>query len=814
MRVIGFGLALLAASAAAQKKEDVTYQCPKGWEQAGENCIRTATVKATTRTETQFSEVAPLENCPKGYEATKDACIREENVPRITHAITQQIPTKVCPQCTQQTKEGCAITKTVTKKVAEQNHKQVNAQRVSKKTEYVTVKKPVSVPAGEQCPKGSQQTKEGCMVISQLVGYEIMEVEKTLKIPKDEKVVNEACPDGSKAPCLIRTPFQGVKEITNQKKGTAPQLEEKQETVTLRSQTKVAKEVCPQGSTPMKGACLIKTMRQVIKPKSTPRTVPGPITTEEVPRTLKLAKTEVVPSFSCPKGSTPSKGGEVCLVTRTAAHPVTKEMPKRVKVARAVKVPKQVKVPKTIAVATEACPKGSEPGKGACVMRTTIQVPYTVETPVSSCPPGFTEEKGGCVKETKVYVPAEEVPAPSKGKKKEAQPVTQVCPPGTQKDSAGLCYKIHFETAPAETLTAVKIAYKTETVTETVPALINYSTKTEYEEATMEEIHIEYQEETVIETNTELQQETITEEVPAIVNYATKTVFEEVQVTDVLACQPGKGGFDHKGKKDRCEQMVELVETSFSVETEYAEEEVPLVQSWSLEEHTEQQVVTKSFIIQVPETVTEVTQQVEDLCKDGKKDMHDCFKEVSPSQFVSFNTVYDNVMVSDKKVKVTTHTQEDKVAGAPTYRNVYEPEQHETAKLMVETVPTTLTEVMIKSETETITEVVEAGTILRNVAEKESVCPPGTHEEGKGCVKTVSVPKQISCPKGSQERHGTCVEKTTTTVTECPPGSTESGKGCETTETIPATAVYSAPMPPMPVKKEQPMPAKKTFRNW
>jgi len=816
MRVVGFGLALLAATASAQKKGDVTYQCPKGWEQSGENCIRTTTVKAISRTETQFNEVAPLEHCPKGYEATKDACVREEVVPKITHAITEQVPQKVCPSGTQQTKEGCIVTRTVTKKVAEQNHKQVNAQRVSKKTEYVTVKKPVSVPAGEQCPKGSQQTKEGCIVVSQLAGYEVVEVEKTLKLPKDEKVVTEACPDGSKAPCVIQTPFQAVKEMTNQAKGTAPQLEEKQETVTLKSTVKVAREVCPQGATPVKGACVIKTMRQIVKAKSTPRTVPGAITTEQIPRKLKLARTEVVPSYSCPKGSMPSgKKGDVCIVKRTAAHPETKEFPKRVKVARAVKVPKQVKVPKTIAIATEACPKGSEPGKGACVMKTTIQVPYTVETPVQVCPSGFTEEKGGCVRETKVYVPAEEVPVPTKGKgKKEQHEVTLVCPTGTQKDSAGLCFKTHFETAPAETLTAVKIAFKTETVTETVPALVTYTTKTEYEEATIEEIHIEFQEETAMETNTELRSEEIEEQVPAIVNYATKTVYEEVEVTDVLACQPGSGnGGKGKGKDTRCGEMVELAETSFSVETEYQEEEVPMVQAWSLEERTEQQVVTKTFITRVPEAVTEVTHKVEDVCTKGKKEQENCFKEVAPSQFVSFNTVYENLLVSDKKVKTTTHTQEETVQGAPTYRTVYEPEQHETAKLMVETVPTTLTEVMIKSETETERQVFQEGTILRNIAASEAMCPPGTREEGKGCVKQVSVPKQLSCPKGSQERHGTCVEKETNTITECPPGSTEGHKGCETTETIPATAVYGAEMPPLPEKKEYPVPAKKNFRR-
>jgi len=284
-------------------------------------------------------------------------------VPKISHQVTHQIPTKVCPKGTQQSKDGCSVTKTVTRKVAEQNHKQVNAQRVSKKIEYVAVKKPISVPAGVECAKGAQSDKSGCFVSVKLAGYEVVEVERTLKVPKDEKVVTEGCADGSKAPCSIRVPAQSVKEVTSTKKGTNPQLEDKTETVVLKSQVKVVKDVCPQGSQASKGGCFIKTSRQVVKTKTTPRNVAAGLATEEVTKTLKLAKTELVPTYSCPKGSTPS-GKDTCVVTRTSSAPQTKESEKRVKVARAVKVPKHVKVPKTVAVATESFPKGAEQGKG------------------------------------------------------------------------------------------------------------------------------------------------------------------------------------------------------------------------------------------------------------------------------------------------------------------------------------------------------------------------------------------------------------------------------------------------------------------
>jgi len=94
------------------------------------------------------------------------------------------------------------------------------------------------------------------------------------------------------------------------------------------------------------------------------------------------------------------------------------------------------------------------------------------------------------------------------------------------------------------------------------------------------------------------------------------------------------------------------------------------------------------------------------------------------------------------------------------------------------------------------------------VTSTEQGCPEGAIETGGSCVKTIRAEKNVSCPKGSSNKHGACIEKTSTTVTACPPGATETGKGCEQVETIPATAVYAAPPTPAPTK-EVPPPAKK-----
>jgi len=320
---------------------------------------------------------------------------------------------------------------------------------------------------------------------------------------------------------------------------------------------------------------------------------------------------------------------------------------------------------------------------------------------------------------------------------------------------------------------------------------------------------VEYTTEEVTETSTELASTTYTDEIPAIATYEPVTTYEEVTVTDTVAC----GGSNSKG----CGGEGEVVtETTYSVETETADEEVPKVPAYSVEDHTETQSVTESVVASVPQTITETLHSVEDACGKGGAN---CEQEVPTTKTVTFKTVYDTITVTDKKVKITNHQQEDTVQAAPVYRTVYEEEQHEVASLQVETVPTTLTETVIKSETKTVTEDVEAGTVLKTVTTTEQGCPDGSIHSEKGCAKLVTAAKNVSCPKGSSLKHGVCIEKITSTVTACPPGATESGKGCEQVETIPATAVYSAPAPPAPTKEvpvatKVPAPTKRGLRMW
>jgi len=793
MRVLGFGSALLFATAvsANEKGGAVSYSCPKGWEQSGDNCTRVTPVKPITKTQTSYDEVPAIESCPAGYEESKDGCTKTIPLGFEAKTVVHQVPTKVCPKGAQQTSTGCIITKTVTEKVASQNHKQVNSQRVSKKTQLITVKKPVSVASGPSSK----------VVTTPVAGFDLVEVSKTLRVPKDEKAVSDS------GPSSVKVTNQSVKETTKERNVSVAQLVDKEKTLTLKSKVKVAQEVCPQGSTETKGACIVKVTRQVAKSHQSTRSIGSGSATAEVTKTLKVAKTQLVPQYSCPKG-TQSKGA-TCSVTRTAQTPVTKETPRTVRIARAVKVPKTVRVPKVVAVATTECPKGASQGKGkgTCTLSTSIRVPYTVETPVTVCPGGAKEENGICLTEKTVYASPEEVgaavpPATKKGKGAESNGIVRLeCPSGYQKDSVGLCFKTEVDAVAPETITATKIEFKTETVDEVVPAIVTYTTRTEYEEVTVEEIKVEYDTQEVTETSTELATTTYSDEIPAIATYEPVTTYEEVTVTDTVACGGGAGGKGCGGEG----QVV--TETTFSVETETVEEEVPRVAAYSLEDHIESQSVTESVVANVPQTVTETIHVVESSTEE---------QTVPSSKSVTFKTVFDTITVTDKKVKITNHQQEDEVQTAPTYQTVYEDEQHEVTTLQVETVPTTLTETVVKTETRTVTEDVEAGTVLKSVTTTEQGCPDGAVAGAKGCSKTVSVAKTVSCPPGALLKHSACIERSTTTVTACPPGATESGKGCEQVETIPATAVYgsqatkSVPQP----TKAAPAPTKRSLRMW
>jgi len=842
MRVVGFGVALLFSSVVAQKGKDssapiasdasiVSYSCPKGWDQDGDNCTRSTTVKAITKTETNYNEVPAVESCPYGFVSEKDVCIKKEIVNKIVKVVSKQVPEKACPVGTSKNIEGdCIVTKTVSKKVVVSVPKQVKSQRVTKKSDLVTVKRPIAAPGPVQCPKGSRTAGQSCITTLSLAGYEITDVTKELKVPKDEKIITESCAKGGKAPCTVDlgAGTQYVKEITKEKVVTITQLSDKMETLTLKSQVKVPQLVCPEGSETTKDGCVVAVTKQVVAKKTIPRQVPSANAyLDTVEKTLRVQKTSLTSSSSCPAGSTPAGKGKLsCLVSRQVQVPTPRDVTKTIRVSRAVKVPRTIKVPKTVAIANEECPKGAEPvGKGLCALTTVIKVPYTVDVPVEVCPAGATETKDGqCVKEVTEYYSFEEEAAGAGGSKDAPAPSKEVPAdskeaPAPQKEKAapqptkgksgglaaggyggagacpaeytleeGLCVKRTTEHVATETLIGSKLQYREEVVRETVPTIVSYSTRTEYEEATIEEVHIENDIETVTETIVELTTQTVQEEVPAIISYGPSTTDETVTVTDTVLCG---GGGASKGAISPCGGggYQEVYETVLEVSTETLLEEVPKVFAYTIENHIETQEVRSQVVTSTPIPVTELTHVVESVGNCGKGS-GGCTEEVPASKTVSFKTSYDTVVAIDKKVKTTKHNEEVALQGTPTFTTGYEEETLHSVKLEIETVPVTVEESKVETKTETVTQEVSAATVYRSTVVTEEGCPDGSVQGEGGCLKVSTAATKRSCPSGSIQRNGGCYEKEVLTVSTCPPGSSEENGACIQKETIPATASY------------------------
>ena len=335
---------------------------------------------------------------------------------------------------------------------------------------------------------------------------------------------------------------------------------------------------------------------------------------------------------------------------------------------------------------------------------------------------------------------------------------------------------------------ASKVAHREEMVRETVPFIVQYSTRTEYEEATMEEIHLETSYEPVTEIITELESSTVQEEIPAIVTYSALTVSEDVPVTDTVAA----GGKGDGGKGESFGGATQDVfETVLEVVTETFLEEVPKVVAYSIENHIDHQDVTSHIVTTTPVTITEVSHVVESDCG-GKGGADSCKELVPASKTVQFNTVYETIVAVEKRVKHVNRHSEVTISGTPTFRVSYEEEQVPSVRLEVVQSPVTLTEMKLETKTEVVTVEVQAVEVYKTEILTEEGCPEGTSGDKNGCIRVSSAQKKSSCPHGSIHRNGGCYEKDTHTVTVCPPGAEEANGGCQQKEVIPATAVYGA----------------------
>uniref|UniRef100_A0A0G4F8Q3 Uncharacterized protein n=1 Tax=Chromera velia CCMP2878 TaxID=1169474 RepID=A0A0G4F8Q3_9ALVE len=135
------------------------------------------------------------------------------------------------------------------------------------------------------------------------------------------------------------------------------------------------------------------------------------------------------------------------------------------------------------------------------------------------------------------------------------------------------CAAKTYEDVPMESYTTTSISYESSIVTETVPKLYRYKTRTITETATTEEVFTAY-DDIIIEVES-VRPSTYTEAIPALVSYSTATVSETVTVSnnhvDYISCSSAGSSpgvfFSSAGASGCLSEMKYRVVTNFYTET-------------------------------------------------------------------------------------------------------------------------------------------------------------------------------------------------------------------------------------------------------
>uniref|UniRef100_A0A0G4GIV8 Oocyst wall protein n=1 Tax=Chromera velia CCMP2878 TaxID=1169474 RepID=A0A0G4GIV8_9ALVE len=851
------------AVAVAQKKgyapAPTTYSCPHGYELAGSDCVKTVTADYETSQVASVMEVAPEKACPKGSTMSGKTCVSTTTVAKEAKTHTTEKPVLSCPKGTEGPgSDGmCTVTKadqqaTVTpRKVPDQS------TTVAKAPYEVSVSKPVSVAGAPVCPKGTTQDKSGnCVVTGTTTEYSQIAEQTSVSIPVNTPSSYSECPEGTTGSngkgkggdCTATTSFQNVETIMSEKSVRVPTLQSKLSSFSLPA-TEIAQGMtCPDGTTAQKdGTCTLTLTRSRLESYEVPVDAESPVI-EEFPQTLTLTKSYLVPSYYCPPGTTPSgcasgltggsyskKGGAssgaecgdaslICTVTLPSGTPIATSTPKTVKKARFEKKPVTVPVTRVESYPVEYCPKGTtEDANGNCVVTVTTQHPVTHTDSHTECPPGSEFHTGGskapkCKKPVIVTVPATQLPGDMKSKVPK-----YACPEGTTPVGEGpetTCATQTWEDVPAETFTTTSITFESSTITEVVPKLYRYETRTVTETATTEEVYTVYDDIVLDETFAGVDSSSYTETVPALVKYSIAHESSPVTVTNSrvnyapcirpdgsVATGTGYGsshghGHGSKGKGKGTPLPPAAggqpcpMETKYRVVTDSFTETVPMVPTYSV-------VPADSFSAFSSAEETSITYVTSTMTETSHSVSTGYNTEIFPANTItSFQTSYAPTPVTTTKVVTTTVPMTTSVPAIPTFNTASETEIARTEKVTTESVCPPgagsgsgkkggcyLEEQALTYVPVTVTEQIPADTTYIQESHTSYFCPPGTVDTGKSCEGTQSVPAVYNCPPGSTAgKNGGCTTTSYTTTQSCPKGFTDTGQQCVMTETIPATA--------------------------
>uniref|UniRef100_A0A0G4HU99 Oocyst wall protein n=1 Tax=Chromera velia CCMP2878 TaxID=1169474 RepID=A0A0G4HU99_9ALVE len=848
-----FAIPAVFAVAFAQKKgyAPAPLSCPSGFDLVGTDCVQTISAPYETSQIANVVEVAPEKACPKGSTMSGKTCVSTVTVPKEAKTHTTEAPVLSCPKGSQGPGANgmCTVTKAERQATTEPRKVPDQSTTIAKAPYEVTVSKPMSVPGAPVCPKGTVQDANGnCVVTGTTTEFSQVAETQTVSIPVNTPSSYSECPPGTTGSngkggdCTATTSYQSVEQNLSEKTVRIPTLESKVSAFTLPATEIVQGRKCPDGTTANKdGTCTLTLTRSALESYEVVVDAESPVI-EEFPQTLTLTKSFLVPSYYCPPGTTPSgcasgmttstsyskKGASsstaecadaslICTVTLPSGTPVTTSAPKTVKKARFEKKTVTVPVTRVESYPVEYCPKGTtEDANGNCVVSVTTQHPVTHTDSHTECPPGSEFHNGGskapkCKKPVIVTVPATQLPGDMKSK----TPVYS-CPSGTTPVGEGpetVCATRTWEDVPAETFTTTSITFEPSTITEVVPKLYRYETRTVAETATTEEVYTVYDDIVLDETFAGVDSSSYTETVPALVKYSIAHESTPVTVTNSrvnyapcirpdgsVASPPASSYYKGKGKApsapvaggDLCP-----VETKYRVVSHSYTETVPMVPTYSVQPADGASTFSSAEETSLTYTTSTMTEVSHSVATSYNTEL------VPENVITSFDTSYAPTPVTTTKVVTTTVPMTTTVPAIPTFTTVSETEVARTEKVSTESVCPPgagsgkkggcyLEEQALTYVPVTVVEEIPADTNYIQESHTTYFCPPGSVDTGKTCEATQSVPAVYNCPPGSTAgKNGGCTTISFTTSQSCPKGFTDSGKQCVRTETIPATAASS-----------------------
>eukprot|EP00820_Chromera_velia_P022996 Cvel_31529.t1-p1 / transcript=Cvel_31529.t1 / gene=Cvel_31529 / organism=Chromera_velia_CCMP2878 / gene_product=Flocculation protein FLO11, putative / transcript_product=Flocculation protein FLO11, putative / location=Cvel_scaffold4711:7972-9421(+) / protein_length=440 / sequence_SO=supercontig / SO=protein_coding / is_pseudo=false len=430
-------LAVPAAFAlAAANPMGITYSCPAGYQLNGHMCTTSESAPLQTQQVPQTITIAPVSSCPAGYSASGSSCVMTRTQPMIAERIPHQVPQTSCPAGTSGPNAAgmCTSTRMIRVPSVKSRDVPVTSTHVEREPFSVPVTKQVSVAGAPTCPQGSTMQGGACIVTGSSTDYSTQEVPTTLRFPVNTPVSSTACPSGtqdSMGSCTARLSFQSVEQGSSARTVRIPTLSSRPATYNLPASTLKTGSTCPQGTNAKAdGTCAVTLRTSSLESYEVPVSSQIP-KIESVPQTLTLTRQHLVPSYSCPAGSTASGSGAsmTCTVTLPSASPTTTTVPRTVKKARFEKRPVEVTVNRVESFPVYYCPSGTtETPSGECAVTVTIRSPITTSETHTSCPAGAEEYSPGqmgtasskgfstmCKEATTVSVPATLIPGSSKG---------------------------------------------------------------------------------------------------------------------------------------------------------------------------------------------------------------------------------------------------------------------------------------------------------------------------------------------------------------------------------------------------------------